>query len=290
MPVWILKADGSREPFRPNKIRRTARRAGASPRLATKIADEVSRFVKDGTTSKDVLKFILRRLKEEEPRVACRYDLKGSILRMGIAGFTFEKFVAELLSKYSYDVKLNQAVKGACVTHEIDIVVVGPISSQDPKPKSNARFMVECKYHHESGHFTGLKEVMYTWARVQDLKAGSKTGTCDPFDQSWLITNTKFSDDAQKYASCQGVRLTGWNIPKGESLHELIENKGLYPVTVLPLDEDMLARLAQKHMLLLKDLSSLDPQALSDLLGVNHARAQRLLQLAQSVVIMPSKD
>src|SRR5690606_8267433 len=48
-----------------------------------------------------------------------------------------------------------------------------------------------------------------------------------------IITNTKFTTAAIKYANCVGVDLLAWDYPQEGNLYSLIEEKKLYPVTVL---------------------------------------------------------
>lgn len=274
MVVWITKADGSKEPFKVNKIKRTARRAGASPKLASEIVREVARSVYDGIPSKEVFRIIMRMLKREEPRVACRYDLKAAIMQLGVAGFNFEQLMAEILKEHGYQAKTNQMVQGFCVQHEIDIVA----------EKDGVSYLIECKYHHQPGSFTGLKETMYTWARLQDLQKGASAKKCGHFDVAWLITNTKFSTDSMKYASCNGVQLLGWSHPKGASLQELIETKGLYPVTVLQLDPDLLSVLGKNKLLLLRDLLKFDTIRLARMLGLSEQKVKKMQDLASQVL------
>jgi len=50
-------------------------------------------------------------------------------------------------------------IKGKCVNQEIDVVAENP----------SGRYMIECKFHNVP-IYTGLKEVMYTYARFLDVK------------------------------------------------------------------------------------------------------------------------
>lgn len=280
MVIWIMKADGSREPFKVNKIKHTARRAGASPKLASEIVRDIARVVHDGMTSKEILHTILKMLRREEPTVACRYDLKGAIMRLGVAGFNFEQLIAKVLKEYGYLVWTNQIMQGFCVQHEIDIVA----------QKDNQRFLIECKYHHLPGAYTGIKETLYTWARFQDLRNGSSKAVENSFDNAWLVTNTKFSGDSLQYGRCQGLYLLGWNTPKEATLNQMLERKGLYPVTVLTLDPEVLERLAKNKILLLKDLQGFDAGVLSNLAGVGESKARKMLELSRNVCRLPSSN
>jgi hypothetical protein len=75
---------------------------------------------------------------------------------------------------------------------------------------------------------------MYSYARYLDLESARvcKDDLCGVISL-YVITNTKFTDAAIKYAACTGIKLLSWDYPKGQSLHEKIERLGVYPITVL---------------------------------------------------------
>ncbi len=212
--MYVTKASGEKEEFNIEKVRKTCLRAGASEKLASKIAEEVERKVYEGITTKEILHLILRLLKEE-PKAATRYDLKRAIMSLGPAGFPFEEFMAEVLRNYGYKTTVGGILKGKCISHEIDIVA----------EKENKRYLIECKYHNAPGIYTDLKVVMYSYARFLDLR--------ENFDQAWLICNTKCSRNARKYAKCVDLKITSWRYPGKESLEKMIEREKLYPVTIL---------------------------------------------------------
>jgi len=50
--------------------------------------------------------------------------------------------------------------------------------------------------------------------------------------EGWIVTNTRFPDDAAAYGRCAGMHLVGWNYPaNAESLREMIDTAGLHPLT-----------------------------------------------------------
>jgi len=243
--MWVIKASGETEQFDLNKIKRTCLKAGASLSLANKISREVEKRSYDGISTKEILHITLKLLEKQKPFIAARYDLKGAIFRLGPAGFAFEHLVAEILKEYGFKTKVHSMINGFCVQHEIDVVAT----------KKNKSYMIECKYHNLSGIYTGLREALYTYARFLDLKNGSKEGLCQKFEQPWLVCNTRFSDDAVQYSKCIGLRLIGWNYPKGKGLIEMIEKKRLYPITMIKgLDPESLDKLALSDFVLALDL------------------------------------
>jgi hypothetical protein len=243
--MWVVKASGETEKFDPEKIRRTCLKAGASEELADKVIHQVTKRAYDGISTKEILHITLTLLGKEKPHVAARYDLKGSILRLGPAGFAFEHLVGEILKEYNYSTKVHSIINGACVSHEIDVIAT----------KEDKNYMIECKYHNLPGIYTGLRVALYTYARFMDLEDGSKQGLCKEFEQPWLVCNTKFSEDTIQYAKCKGLKLIGWSYPLDASLERMIEDKKLYPITMLrKLDRDSQEKLASVGMILILDL------------------------------------
>ena len=258
--MYVVKASGETEKFDPNKIKRTCLKAGASEELANKIVKEVEKKVYDGISTHDILHIALSLLKKEKPMVAARYDLKGAIFRLGPAGFTFEHLIGEIFKEYGYSTKVHSILRGACVSHEIDIIIT----------KNDDNYMAECKYHNIPGIYTGLREALYTYARFLDLNDGFKKGLCRKFNQPWLVCNTKFSEDAIQYANCKDMRLIGWNYPESQGLEYIIEKNKLYPITMLrSLDTESLEKLANANLVLIKDLVNANIKELSELTKIN---------------------
>lgn len=268
--AWVVNAAGEREEFVPEKVLRTCLRAGAGREAAQRIVDEVSAKVRDGMTTRQILKMTLKLLeKVEEPHVVARYDLKGAIMRLGPAGFPFETFFGEVMREHGYAVKLRQLVEGRCIVHEVDIVA----------EKGGERSVVECKYRNAMGEYIGIKDALYTYARFLDLKEGRGR-----FNAGWLVTNTKFSGDVLQYAQCVGLRLTGWKHPPGASLEELVEKKLLYPITVLrTLDAFSQERLARANLMLCRDVATLGLQELHERTGIPKRRLGPIIAEAEMV-------
>ncbi|MGQ9788116.1 MAG: ATP cone domain-containing protein [Candidatus Hadarchaeaceae archaeon] len=277
LAIRVVKSNGQFEDFRPEKILRTLRRAGASRELAEKIAKKIEAAAYDGITTKEILSLVKETISRRKLPVAMRYGLKEAIMRLGPAGFAFENFVAELLKHYGYDTKLRSVVNGKCVQHEVDVIA----------EKSNGDFiraMIECKFHNLPGNAVGLKDVLYTYARFLDLKEAAEEGKGKCFDEVWLISNTKASSDAKRYADCRGMRLICWRCPAGHGLEKMIEWKKLYPVTVLrSVDKGTLEKLAQVGIILVKQLSGLGPDQLSGT-GLGKKRLKSLFSEAEQLL------
>ncbi|MDD4984066.1 MAG: ATP cone domain-containing protein [Candidatus ainarchaeum sp.] len=207
----VIKASGNLENFNSEKIYNTIFESGASKELATETIKLVQNKYYKEITTKEILNLILENLKKE-PGVSQRYNLKQAIMDLGPSGFPFEQYFARILDNYGYETKVDNFIKGKRIIHEVDIIA----------KKQGKSYMVECKYHNETGIQTRLHPAMYTYARFLDVKK---------FDIPWLATNTKCVDDAVEYAKGVNMKITSWNYPKTESLRLLIENKSLYPIT-----------------------------------------------------------
>ena len=261
--IYVRKRDGRIERYDPNKIVRTLLRAGADRRTAERIVSELSKRVYSGMSTDEILSTVLDMLYRFKKTGALRYDLKQSLIRLGPTGFEFEKFVARLLEEYGYRTETNVIVSGECVEHEIDVIA----------EKDGRRYLVECKFH-SIPSYTGLKEVMYTFARFLDVRG---------FDGVWLFTNTKFSREAIRYANCRGVRLTGWKYPEGEGIESLLEKRRLYPVTLLNVEKHTIDRLVNSNIVFCRDVVRADVSRLMKA-GLSEREARRVLYEAKQIV------
>ncbi len=272
--MYVTKASGVKEEFQPDKILRTCIRARATQRLAEKVVKEIEKKAYDGISTREILQMTLALLEKQMPDVAARYDLKGSIMRLGPAGFEFEELVAEILNEYNYKTSTDVIVSGGCIDHEIDVIA-----------ENQKRYMIECKYHNMPGIYTGIRDVLYIWARFIDLQDGYKLGKCKKFDKPWLVCNTKFSADAIKYATCKGMQLIGWRWPKEQSLERMIEKKKLYPITALRrLDKDSQQRLVFAKIMLCKNLVEMDIKELEKITGIDRRKLNILMNEAKGVL------
>lgn len=221
----IVKANGEVVFFESDKIIRSLKRAGASKEVIQKVLSETEKQLYDKIPTKAIYKIVFRNLKKLSHNAAGKYHLKNAIMELGPAGFPFEEFIAMLLEAEGYLALTDQIVKGNCVKHEVDIVA----------DKDNKHLMIECKFHGSAGNICHVKNALYVYARFLDLEKAylNKLAHAQKFYQGWLVTNTRFSADAEKYGKCVGMGLLSWNYPKGDSLREIIDKNGLYPITCL---------------------------------------------------------
>jgi len=265
MIKWVIKASGERVPYNRNKIIRTLMRAGADRKKANSVVSGLERELSDGARTKEVLRHALQHLRDV-PDVAMKYNLKQAIMSLGPSGFPFEKFFAEVLRHYGFSASVGKTYQGSRVTHEVDV------AAKDKK--DGKRYLVECKYHNQPGIYTDVKTAMYVYARFLDLKKF--------FDVAWLASNTKFSTDAERYASGVGMNVTAWNYPPKNNLRELIEEQCLYPITILPAVRGFVKdKLSEAGIITTENLVEMDIDEIINLTGLTKNQIMRLQEEAK---------
>lgn len=245
----IIKASGIPAKFNRVNIEKSVLRAGASKELAESVAKDVEKKAVKGMNTQEILDLTLDSLKDR-PEIATRYDLKRAIMNLGPSGFPFEEYFSQVLKNYGYKTTTGNRVQGKVVSQEVDIVAM----------RKKFVYMIEAKYHNSPGIYTDTKVAMYTHARFLDVKFGSK----NKFDEAWLVTNTKCTNNAVKYAGGVNLKIIAWRYPAKGNLQELIEKKGLYPITIIRSVSDQIKKqLFRAKIVLLKDLAKHELSELS---------------------------
>jgi ATP cone domain len=249
----VQKADGTTEFFKVEKLRRSLRRAGAS---ATEILDIVAQIEPefyDGMRTQEIYRLAFDKLRHLGAPAATRYSLRRALLGLGPTGFPFEQFLARLFATDGYTVKTGIILNGHCAPHEIDIAAY----------KNDHSFVGEAKFHSRPGIKTDLQVAMYSYARLLDLREQKicQEDICG-VNEFWLITNTKFTSTAEKYAECIGISLLSWDYPRRNNLHDRIQRAGIYPITVLQtLSQNQIATLIEHGAVICSDITE-KPQLL----------------------------
>lgn len=223
--IQVIKADGTKELFQSDKLVTSLERAGAKPEVYQKIVRHIESEIQDGMTTADIYNHAYEILAEEKEASAARYSLRRALVGLGPTGFPFEIFMAEVYKTKGFNVETGMMVKGKCVSHEIDLIAYN----------DKDLIMAELKFHNTLGFKTDLKVVLYVKARSDDLMdvKHSFMGTKFELKHGLVITNTKFTSTAIKFAECAGLKLIGWNYPRKENLQSLIEDSRLHPVSCL---------------------------------------------------------
>ncbi len=213
--ITILKANGKRETFDPEKLRASLFRSGATEEAIGKVMSHIESELHNDMTTGDIYKHAFSILQGISKPVAGSYSLRRAVMDLGPSGFPFEDLVAEILRAKGFQCLTRQTVLGGCVPHEVDVVAYN----------EKKLMMVEAKFHNELGTKSDLKVALYIKARFDDLAENvfNYGGINRHITDSWLITNTKFSSTAIHYGVCKNLTMIGWNYPEQGNLQDMIE-------------------------------------------------------------------
>ncbi|OGG50432.1 ATPase [Candidatus Kaiserbacteria bacterium RIFCSPHIGHO2_01_FULL_54_36b] len=273
--IRIVKASGETELFAESKLRASLKRAGASEGSINSVVHDVTDRLHEGMTTKDIYSRAFSHLRRKDRPTAGRYHLRMALMEFGPSGHPFEKFVGELLKAEGFDVEVARIVQGVCVKHEVDVVAT----------RGDRHVMVECKFHNQPGLRSDVKISLYVQARFEDVERQWKKqpNHGEKFHEVWLVTNTKLTTDATRYAECVGMHALGWSYPSTGSLEQLVERYGLHPVTCLTLLNRMQKQeMMRQGFILCKDVLE-HPDALRRVFR-NPARAEDVLQEARELI------
>lgn len=250
----VVKGDGTREVFELSKLEHSLARSGAPQEVVARVARSIGDGVRDGMTTSDIYRRAHALLGREERTFAARYSVRRALLDMGPTGYPFEDYFCELMRAKGYTASVRQIIEGRCTTHEVDVVLA----------RGDENIGCELKFHNVPGFKTDLKTALYVRARFGDIedRARDLGQTCD-IREGWLVTNTKFTAQAIEYAECAGIRLLGWSYPGRDNLADIIEETGLYPITVLTtISKKEEALLLKNQVTLCRDVAR-DPSVLT---------------------------
>lgn len=279
-PIFITKADGTQQPFDESKLVESLTNAGGSTEAIGRTVEHIKSKIADlkgatAITTSDIYRHAFDILRRESLPVATKYSLRRALAELGPDGFPFEQFVADIFKNWKYETLTDQVVKGSCVEHEVDVVAWN----------ADKLIMVEAKFHNEFGLKSDLKVALYVKARIDDIKAAGKTfaynsgdtsgGKRRALDEGWLVTNTKFTEQAIRYGECVGLTMVGWNYPARGNLHDLITESHLHPFTCLStLSETDKKNLRKEGLVLCKEIT---PVALKSI-GLDNEKIGKVQQ------------
>lgn len=221
----ILKKSGETEAFDIDKLRGSLLRSGASKESTEKVIKELELYLFDGMSTHKIYRKAYSLLGKISMKSAGKYRLKNAIMELGPTGYPFEQFVGAILKSQGYQVKVGVLINGKCVQHEVDVVA----------EKDDKIIIVECKFHRAAGRKSDVKVPLYIRSRFNDIyDKWSADGTLGSRElEGWVVTNTHFTTDAEKFGKCSGLKLKSWNYPYEKSLKDLIDDAGLHPITSL---------------------------------------------------------
>ena len=266
--IEVLKSSGEKVQFSMDKLRNSLKRSGADHELVENIVTKVRDEIYPGITTNEIYNRAYALLKRKKSVFASKYKLKKAIYELGPTGFPFERFVAAILKYSGYQVKVGVILNGRCVTHEIDVLA----------EKNERTTIIECKFHSDKGLKCNVKVPLYIHSRYNDVKEhweGTKKEN-KKLEIGWVVTNTRFTEDALKYGICANLYLLSWDYPKNEGLKDRIDRLGLYPITVSSLLSNR-----EKQFLLSRDVvlcrQLLHDKFFLDHLGISTNRKVKIL-------------
>ncbi len=223
--ILITKKSGEKELFDENKLRSSLEHSGANKKTIDKVINELELYLQNGMSTRKIYKKAYSILSTVSKRTAGRYRLKKAILDLGPTGFPFEKFVRAIIAAQGYQAETGLIIQGKCVQHEVDVVA----------KNEKKIIIVECKFHRESNRKSDVKVPMYIRSRFTDiqLKWEEEDKIKGREYEPWVVTNTRFTEDAVKFGKCSGLKLVSWDYPVNNGLRNMIDKAGLHPLTSL---------------------------------------------------------
>lgn len=270
--IIIRRNSGEKDVFNEEKAKISVRDAGATVQISNEIVKKVLPKIKPGTRSEEIYTQIHQNLQKKYPEIAARYSLRRGIMKLGPTGYIFEKYIGRILAAYGYKLRVGEILQGYCIPHEVDVIA----------RKGKKHFMVECKYHNRHGTRSDVQVALYTYSRFKDLEKSwvEIHGHKDMFHQPWLVTNTKCTSQAIAYAKCMNMKILAWKYPKKGSLEQLIEQKGLYPISILPsVSRAAVGKFSEHEIILAKEL-----------LGFSVVELQKIGRISASVARKVQKE
>lgn len=270
----VIKHSGHVVPFDIEKLKRSLQKSGAAPDLIKECLELIQKQMYEGMTTKEIYKLAFAILKKASNGDAARYNLRYALQMLGPAGFFFEKFISRLYAAEGFKTRTNLTLQGKCVSHEVDIAL----------KKENSIWMVECKFHSSREGASDVKVPMYILSRFNDLKVKQHTifSGSESIVSCKIVTNNRFTKDAENFASCSGIELLSWDYPKDNSIKNKIDHGSLYPLTCLTtLTVTEKEKLLILDQILVKDLIN-DSKSLHKI-GLSDNRIRNVLKEASQI-------
>jgi hypothetical protein len=223
--VQIEKYSGTTEAFDKSKLQQSLRDAGTPEPLITEIVSKVEGILHEGISTQEIFKESFKHLQNHSKRSAGRYRIKEAIFELGPSSKPFEQFTAELLKHLGYETELGVTALGECISHDIDVIA----------QNDDAYILVECKFFGRDEERCNVKVPLYFQSQFLDIKQkwSKQSDTSEKIYKGWIVTNTRFSYDAEEYGKCVGLKLLSWDFPRKKGIKDLVKYFNLYPVTCL---------------------------------------------------------
>jgi hypothetical protein len=277
--IQIIKANGEPSVFNPQKVLGSIQRTGADEATAKAVLHEIEKNLKDGMHTKEIYQMVREELKRQQPWAAARYNLRDAINRMGPAGYNFEKYVASVLDAYGYVTDTPGSFQGACVSHETDVTA----------EKDGRRIFIEAKFRRDYNGTVNIKDTLATWARFLDLVDGSKIGLCPHFDEVWIVTNARFTDQSLKFGHCKNMKMVGWNHPSENSFAHMVDINALYPITIIDgLSPKEITNFAKANIMLCREISQKTQEEIHQETKIPMERVGHIMEVCEPIMKGPN--
>ncbi|WP_142786128.1 restriction endonuclease [Changchengzhania lutea] len=266
--IFVKKSTEEIEPFLIQKLKQSLQSCGATKKEVDAIITQMQPSIYDGISSNEIYKKAFSILKKYNKISASRYSLKRAIFNLGPTGYPFERLVGALLKEKGYKTKVSVILNGECITHEIDVLA----------EKEGNVYAIECKFHSDAKASSNVKVPLYINSRFLDIQKQWNTNLKNKthLKQGWLVTNTRFTEDALNYGKCVGLTMLSWDYPKNNGLKANIDSLALYPVTTLTtLSKKEKHQLIDKDLVLVKELINASHKMKS--IGLSEKRINHVL-------------
>lgn len=263
----IKKKTGESELFDAEKLCGSIEGVGAPLQLANQICSMVEESIETGVSTEQIFKTTQKYLAEFDAGMAAIYGLDRGLSALGPSGFLFEQYVGAIFSELGYEVLTNSYLPGEGVSHEIDVVAT----------KGNVVYVIEAKYKNDYKRKTHIDQVMYADARLQDIRRQAlKEGDTREY-YFWVITNTRFTDNAIAYVAHRDLQIMGWDYPAFINIMKIAYEKKLYPITVIPsMNRKIFKYFSEKGIVLAKHLQGYTAAQFEKECAISAAQSRRI--------------
>ncbi|MBX3042322.1 MAG: restriction endonuclease [Candidatus Kapabacteria bacterium] len=270
----IVKASGEKEHFDISKLENSLKRSGADDFTVSQVLQEITDWIFNGATTREIYKRAFNALKKKKLSTAARYSLKKGLMELGPSGYPFEHFIGQLLKYQGFEVQVGVMVQGQCISHEVDVVATS----------GNKQNLIECKFYNTQGKFANVQVPLYIRSRVDDIikKRKALPEYKDTEFYGWIITNTRFTSDAEEFGKCSGLHLMGWDYPTTHSLKAMIEKNSYFPVTVLNSIEKFYLKALLKNGIVVCHQIQQNPNTLLEV-GIKESKINRILNEVEAL-------
>lgn len=245
----LIKDNGEETLFDSQRFKESLLKSGASEVQVNKVLEDISGRMFEGMKTRQLYQWAHEMLRGYSDAFAARYSLKKALIKLGPAGYYFEKWLGKFLPHFGYRTMHSKLIKGHAVTHEADVIA----------EKDGELIWIECKFRNSGETKISVTTPMYVLSRVKDIsdKKYQFWNKEMAFSSGMLVTNSYFTNDSIAFAEYYGLGLLSWDYPKGSSLKNLVDSKGLYPITCLTtLNENQIETLLSKDIILVKELKN----------------------------------